>query len=95
VDVRIQHTHYGRGGVFFIESEGVHLAELTYVRADEGLVVIDHTHVHPGLRHQGVARRLVDAAVEWARLTKTRFAVTCSYVKTQFEHDASIRDVLA
>ncbi len=71
------------------------LAELTYVRASDDLVVIDHTHVHPGLRHQGVARRLLDEAVAWARRTKTCLSARCSYVKAQFDQDVSIRDVVA
>ena len=43
----------------------------------------------------GNARRLLDAAVAWARTTKTRVTVTCPYAKAQFAKDPSIQDVLA
>jgi len=52
-----------------------------------------HTEVGPRLQGRGVARRLLDAAVAWARETNTRLAATCPYAKAQFAKDASIRDV--
>jgi predicted GNAT family acetyltransferase len=58
-------------------------------------VIIDHTEVHPKLQGLGVARKLLDAAVAWARATKTRVMATCPYALAQFERDLSIRDVLA
>jgi predicted GNAT family acetyltransferase len=57
-------------------------------------VIIDHTEVHAKLQGLGVARRLLDAAVGWARTTGTRVTATCPYAKAQFEKDPSIRDVL-
>ena len=42
-----------------------------------------------------VARRLVDAAVAWARETGTRVVTVCPYARSVFDKDASIRDVLA
>lgn len=82
----------GRGG-FFVEREGIRLAEMTYARVDEKLVIIDHTLVDDRLRGLGVARRLLDTAVAWARESGTKLAATCPYAKAQFEKDASIQDV--
>jgi predicted GNAT family acetyltransferase len=93
--VAIQHSEEDGRGAFYVEREGARLAEMTYVRAGEGLVIIDHTLVHEALRGLGVARQLLDAAVAWARATGTRVRATCPYASAQFEKDASIRDVLA
>jgi predicted GNAT family acetyltransferase len=41
-----------------------------------------------------MARRLVDAAVTWARATGTKLSATCSYTRSVFEKDTSLRDVL-
>lgn len=84
--------HAGRG-TFFIEQGGRRIAVLDYVRLADARVTITHTEVEPALQGRGIARRLVDAAVAWARDTHTLVAATCSYVRTQFEQDASIRDV--
>lgn len=80
---------------FVLARHGNRLAEMTYHVNKDGVTVIDHTLVHDSLRGQGVARKLLDALVEWARATNTKVIAHCSYAKAQFEKDPSIRDVLA
>jgi predicted GNAT family acetyltransferase len=92
-DLEIRHEEAGKRGAFFIERDGQRIARQTYVRTAEHHVLIDHTEVDPSLKGQGVARRLLDALVAWARATGTRVAATCSYARAQFEKDPSIRDV--
>ena len=82
----------GRGGVY-VTLDGERLGEQTYQRLDDRHVVIDHTAVDKKLQGKGVARRLLDENVAWARRTNTRIRATCPYAKAQFEKDASIRDV--
>ncbi|HEY3495834.1 MAG TPA: GNAT family N-acetyltransferase [Polyangiaceae bacterium] len=92
-DHEIRHEEAGGRGAFFIENDGRRSAEQAYRRLGEHLVVIVHTEVDESLRGQGIARRLLDTAVAWARSTGTRVRATCPYAKAQFEKDASIRDV--
>jgi uncharacterized protein len=92
---KIEHQDSGRRGAFFIEQDGRRIAELTYGRASDSLIVIDHTEVDPALRGQGVARTLLAAAVNWARENNIRIKPTCSYAVAQFARDPAIRDVLA
>jgi hypothetical protein len=85
-----------RDGEFVIERHGQRVAELTYRRAPDGTrFVIDHTEVDPSLRGQGVARRLLDAAVAWARASGQRIVPSCPYARAEFARDASLHDVLA
>lgn len=93
--IDIDHEESGGRGAFFFDREGVRLAEMTYSRVDPQHVIIDHTEVNDQLRGLGVARRLLDTAVAWARSTGTRITATCPYAKSQFDKDPSIRDVLA
>lgn len=93
--IEIQHTESDGRGAFFVARAGMRLAQMTYSRSGDDLVIIDHTEVQQALQGLGVARRLLDAAVAWARATKTRVIATCPYANAQFERDASIRDVLA
>ena len=90
----IRHEEADGRGAFFIRREGQRLAELTYSRVGPHLVVIDHTEVDAKLQGLGIARRLLDTAVAWARATRTRVVATCPYAKAQFDKDPSIRDVL-
>jgi predicted GNAT family acetyltransferase len=92
-DLEIRHEEAHGGGAFFIERDGRRIAEQVYRRLDEHRVVIVHTEVDDSLRGQGIARRLLDTFVAWARETGTRVTATCSYAKAQFEKDRSIRDV--
>jgi predicted GNAT family acetyltransferase len=89
------HTEHDHRGAFFVEQDGTRVAEMTYSRASPTLVIIDHTEVAASLAGQGVGRRLLDAAVRWARETDTKIIATCPYASVQFARDPSIRDVLA
>lgn len=92
-DVKIDHLEEGERGAFVVERDEARLAEMTYSRADKQLIIVDHTRVDERLRGLGVARRLLDALVAWARATGTQVMATCPYAKAQFEKDPSIRDV--
>jgi predicted GNAT family acetyltransferase len=90
----VRHEEGGGRGAFYVDQDGQRMAELTYARAGRDRVVIEHTEVSDALRGQGVARKLVDAAVAWARASRTRFEVRCTYARSVFDRDASLRDVL-
>jgi uncharacterized protein len=90
----IAHEETGHRGAFFIEEHGTRVAEMTYSRASPSLVIIDHTEVSPSLAGQGVGRRLLDAAVQWARDTHTKILSTCPYASAQFAKDDTIKDVV-
>lgn len=91
----IAHEDTGQRGAFFLVKDGQRMAEMTYSRANASLVIVDHTEVDDSLQGQGVARRLLDTLVTWARDTHTKVMATCPYARAQFAKDASIRDVLA
>jgi len=90
----IEHEEHGHRGAFFVVQDGKRVAELTYSRANATLVIIDHTTVDDALAGQGMGRKLLDAAVKWARDTGTKVTVTCPYALKQFAKDRSIRDIL-
>lgn len=94
MDIEIQHEEDGGDGSFYVADGDEHVAEMTYRRHDDSSVTIEHTRVDDRFRGQGVGRKLLDAAVAWARETGTRFYVTCPFALAQFKKDASIQDVL-
>ena len=92
-DLDIRHEEAGERGAFYVERDGKRIAEQAYQRLGDRRIVIVHTEVDASLRGHGVARRLLDTVVAWARETQTRVTATCTYAKAQFEKDASIQDV--
>ena len=95
MDELISHAEHDNRGAFYLERSGTRIAEMTYQRNDASRVTIDHTEVDVALRGQGVARKLLDAAVAWARQTGTKITPRCSYVVAEFARSKSLGDVLA
>jgi predicted GNAT family acetyltransferase len=91
----ITHEEDGHRGVFAYLRDGRRSARLTYSRANASRVIVDHTEVEPAVAGQGVGRRLLDAAVSWARGSHVKIIATCPFAAAQFAKDRGLRDVLA
>ena len=83
-------------GAFYIEQSGKRVAEMTFSRSRDGkLVIIDHTEAAPSLRGKGIPKRMVAAAVDWARAEKIRLLPLCPYAKHVFDRTPEFQDVRA
>lgn len=83
--MEIRHEDRGRGGLF-TAGEGDDRAELTYSPAGiQNSLVFDHTYVPEHLRGQGIAEKLVDHAVAYAREQGMTVVPACSYVRSLFQ----------
>lgn len=92
--MEIGHEQQENRGAFFVESDGRRIAEMTYVKAGDNKIIIDHTEVGDELRGQGAGKKLVMAAVEMARDKNIRIHPLCPFVKSVFEKTPEIHDVL-
>ena len=90
----IAHEHSGHRGAFFIERDGERLAQMSYTVAGSR-VIIDHTDVDDRLRGTGSGRKLVQAAVEWARKENVRLMPLCPFARSVFDKTPEYADVLA
>ena len=90
----IEHKEMEAGGEFIIQKDGERIAELTYGLSPKKVMSIDHTWVRPDLRAQGIARKLVDASVQWARSAGVRVRPVCSYARVVLSRDKSAADIL-
>ena len=81
-------------GAFVVEDDaGKRIAETTYTLVDH-VMTMPHTWVDDSLRGHGVARKLVDAAVAYAREHHHQINPVCPFVQSAFTKDATIHDVL-
>jgi predicted GNAT family acetyltransferase len=76
-----------------VDLEG-HRAQLDY-RLSDGIVDIRHTRVPEPLGGRGIAGRLVEAAVAWARDNGYRVRPSCSYAAAWMERHPEHSDLLA
>lgn len=80
--------------VFYIgESLEDAKAKISYEVLDDKTISIDHTWVDSSLQGQGIAKKLMDELIQWAREEKLQVAATCSYAVKQFARDKRYQDV--
>lgn len=82
------------GRIFALSPEGALLCEVTFP-AENGVADIKHTFVDESLRGQGIAGKLLAAAVAQIRKDGLRVRPTCSYARTWFEKHPEEKDLLA
>ncbi|MDP2408830.1 MAG: GNAT family N-acetyltransferase [Pseudolabrys sp.] len=71
-----------------------HEAEMTYSRAGDTLIIIDHTHVPDALRGRRIGEILVRRAVEDARAAGKSIIPLCPFAKAQIARHPEWQDVL-
>lgn len=90
----IRHEDNGSKGRYVLSGPDGAEAEVTYTRAGERLIIIDHTGVPDVFRGQGVGVRLVARAVEDARARAIRITPLCPFAAAQFKRHPEWADVL-
>ena len=74
---KVQVNHNAANRTFEVWIDG-HLSKLDYIQ-DEKNFVITHVGVYPEHRNQGLAAKIVDAGLEYARQNSLRVIPMCSY----------------
>jgi len=80
-------------GRYFYRDAGME-AEMTFSKAGEHMIIIDHTEVPDIFRGQGVGARLVARAVEDARAAGKKIIPLCPFANAQFRRHKEWADVL-
>ena len=89
----IAHETSETRGRFLVRSDGTVVAEMTYSRAGDTTIIVDHTEVDPSLKGQGVGMHLRRAMVEHARNHSLRVMATCPFALAMFKRHPDLRDV--
>lgn len=90
----MQITHHANGAKGVYRPDTDPSAELTYSRAGQRMLIIDHTEVPESLRGTGAGRALVERVVEEARASGKTLVPLCPFAASQFKRHPEWRDVL-
>lgn len=84
----------GNKSIYLGESESNYDAIITYDKVGDDVLNITHTIVKPHLEGQGIAGKLVDEMVSFARENNLKLEATCSYAVHKFNTVEEYKDVL-
>lgn len=93
--MEIKQAETNSKGSFFIEENNERLAEMTYSKAGDKLIIIDHTDVSDKLRGTGAGKQLVIKAVEYAREKGIKILPLCPFARSVFDKTPETADVLS
>ncbi|GAA3730395.1 GNAT family N-acetyltransferase [Flavobacterium ginsengisoli] len=92
--MEIQQINDTRRGYFEAVEDGKEAGKMTYTWAGDSKFIIDHTEVSPDFNGKGVGKKLVMAAVDYARANNVKIIPLCPFAKSVFDKVPEIHDVL-
>jgi predicted GNAT family acetyltransferase len=91
----VNHTiKHGRNRFYIGESEDQILAEVVFYPINDSVINLEHTFVSPDIREKGLARKMVDTVVQYAREQGMKVLPTCPYAKKVMTSDSQYQDIL-
>ncbi len=85
----------GENKFYIGENENEPSAEITFKPKDEHTIIADHTYVSDELRGEGIAGKLLEALIDYARKEDKKIVPVCSYVKNKMERTEEYHDLIA
>lgn len=92
--MEVKHREIGSKGLFYIEIDNEKLAEMSYSKAGDKLIIIDHTEVSEKLKGKSAGKQLLQAAVDYARQHQIKILPLCPFAKSVFDKTPEYNDVL-
>ena len=92
--MNVNHKQDESKGAFIAEDNGKKAGEMTYSMAGTDKMIIDHTEVDSAFGGQGVGKKMVLAAVDFAREKNIKILPLCPFAKATFDKNKDIQDVL-
>ena len=84
----------GENRFYIGESENKVLAEVVFYPISDTVINLEHTFVSPDNREKGVARKMVDTVVHFAREQGMTILPTCPYAKKVLTTHSQYQDIL-
>ncbi|MFN4761930.1 GNAT family N-acetyltransferase [Gillisia sp. Q332] len=92
--MKIEHTKTEKKGHFDAVSKNGKAGTMTYTWTGESRITIEHTEVYTEFEGEGIGKKLVCEAVEFARQENLKIIPECSYANHVLQSDDTFSDVL-
>lgn len=69
----------------YLDKDNKVLAEILFILNDDNTLTVYKTVVDECLKGQGIAGKLVNRVIEYAKINNLKIKATCSYVQHYFE----------
>lgn len=92
--MNIKHESMEAKGRFYIQKNGDDIAHLSYSKAGNTGLIINHTEVDQKWREKGKGKALVEHVVNYARQKGLKVIPLCPFAKSVINKDQSLKDVL-
>ncbi len=90
---KINHKETDGRGMFFMEDGDGITSELTYSLEDNGIMVINHTETREALKGKGLASKLVEKTVAYAKENDLKVDPVCPFAEQQFNDNKAYQEV--
>lgn len=92
--MKIEHTKAQDKGRFDAVNKDGKAGTMSYTWSGESRITIEHTEVYAEFKGEGIGKKLVIEAVEFARQQNLKIIPECSYAKHVLQSDNTFSDVL-
>lgn len=89
----IKHKESDGDGMFYMEDDEGIVSEMTYTQKDNGIMVIDHTKTRKNMEGKGLASKVLNHVVNFARENSIKIDPLCPFVEAKFDEIESYQDV--
>ncbi|MBZ9629590.1 N-acetyltransferase [Salegentibacter sp. LM13S] len=93
--MKIEQHDEGKKGFFQVLINEKQAGKMTYTWAGKSKFIIDHTEVDPDFKGEGVGKKMVKAAVDFAKENKLKVIPLCPFAKKVIEKKPEFQEVLA
>lgn len=93
--MKIEQHDEGKKGFFQTLIKEKQAGKMTYTWAGKNKFIIDHTEVDPDFKGEGVGKKMVKAAVDFAKENKLKVIPLCPFAKKIIEKNPEFQEVLA
>jgi predicted GNAT family acetyltransferase len=91
--MEITQSNTEKNGHFKAVEDGKQAGLMTYTWAGPEKLIIDHTEVNPDFRGRDVGKKMVHAAVDYARKNNLKIMPLCPFAAAVFRKDETLSDV--